>query len=902
MNNKRLITAALAVSMLFSAYPAAHAADETEYIYNEVYLLNKNEYSSAAQSFTMLDLKEYANRDFKDDVEGDHMGGWSDQGNNDLRDFTMFGVQKFYDVPFNIIDPGSNDGKSVLVLRGQGETVLPYKVEIPVNQTARGAYFLHTTAYGMGEGTEEAQYTFVYEDGTSAAMHLLDQVHLRDFWGAGDYDYYRTAWSQKRTSDNQLISFGIFALSNPHPEKVIKSIVLETSNQGGGAYVMILGITLTSGGPYLPDIGEYDPINPPTVNWIRTAGERDVISGSPLDNTFFLDAPAGKHGKLLSEGNGFVFEDGTPAKFWGVNLNFTDSFKDPGICDKTVEGIAKCGYNLVRFDDLPQNISAEQEKILAYLIEKFMEKGIYTYICVNNSHNIADFFSPQSIVRQKNDLKRLLEIRLSNGETLAECGGVVMLEFIGSCSLLDYSAGMDTDFLGEDEDKQLLKQLFNEWLAKKYIKTTELKKAWEVDGVAVNEWETLEKQSVELPGWWKYSLYTKQRKQDIREFLAYLQTECYNQLKDYALSIGFKNVCTMNSNNWEKNSAADSYMNSGTDFTARNIVWANPYGSRRYGDKAWIYKYDSMLKDDRLGIVGEAAASDYANTPLVISEWAYSVSDPYFSEGSLMLAAFSAKQGWNPITYTYMQEKYSDENKLSDFYSVYNNPVNRTLAVSAARVFFATDRISRQKNVSVSRADVFSSDDVIGNSEFLNADASIEVCDKNMNTPKSALALKNNDGTIFTDREKGLFMLDSEGAQAVTGFKNGEFDLTNISYNIDNHFSTVILTSNNGKKITDSDSLLLSAVGAVRNSAMQYNGNVVKNVGTAPVIVEAITGTVKLRLPDEWKIYALSEKGERMEEIQYYKNSNGEIVFNINKYYQKKAQKSYNFEIVRRRK
>ena len=64
------------------------------------------------------------NRDIKDEIEGDGTGGWSDQGDNDLRMFDQFGAQEMLGVPFDFVNPALNGGKAVLALRGQNDEEL----------------------------------------------------------------------------------------------------------------------------------------------------------------------------------------------------------------------------------------------------------------------------------------------------------------------------------------------------------------------------------------------------------------------------------------------------------------------------------------------------------------------------------------------------------------------------------------------------------------------------------------------------------------------------------------------------------------------------------------------------------------------------------------------------------
>ena len=75
----------------------------------------------------------------------------------------------------------------------------------------------------------------------------------------------------------------------------------------------------------LPDGGRVAPSpeerygSSDTKGWFRDALSWD---DSPIDLSFLnaQERPAGRHGILKANGNQFIFEDGTPARFWGANL------------------------------------------------------------------------------------------------------------------------------------------------------------------------------------------------------------------------------------------------------------------------------------------------------------------------------------------------------------------------------------------------------------------------------------------------------------------------------------------------------------------------------------------------------------------------------------------------------
>lgn len=106
----------------------------------EVSLENIPEKSKA---FYPISLESAANRNFKDEKEGDGRGGWTDQGENSLFDFPT-GAVTFLGIPFQISD---KKNAQCVVLRGQNHSAYPTQVTIPVHQKAKALYFLHAAAW-----------------------------------------------------------------------------------------------------------------------------------------------------------------------------------------------------------------------------------------------------------------------------------------------------------------------------------------------------------------------------------------------------------------------------------------------------------------------------------------------------------------------------------------------------------------------------------------------------------------------------------------------------------------------------------------------------------------------------------------------------------------------------------
>lgn len=133
-----------------------------------------------------------------------------------------------------------------------------------------------------------------------------------------------------------------------------------------------------------------------TSSWFPLAIENDHSPGSPLGMEDWLDKPAGKRGFVRMKGKDFVFEDGTPVKFWGVNTCTATPTEE--YFDKWAGRLAKYGVNVARIvafgrPDYPNmwahyvkiqdtndgmKFSEEAMKLFDYGFAAFKKQGIYS--------------------------------------------------------------------------------------------------------------------------------------------------------------------------------------------------------------------------------------------------------------------------------------------------------------------------------------------------------------------------------------------------------------------------------------------------------------------------------------------------------------------------------------------
>jgi hypothetical protein len=144
---------------------------------------NLKEGVSAPRNFFYIDISKQANMGFKDKVAGDRKGGWTDQGANDLRNIPT-GIHYFTDIPFKIIKPSTNHGKSCIVLCGTPRTYFPKEVKgIPVGASPKRLYFLQALGWDAIPGQAVAIYRINYSDGTTREVPVKVGIDVRGWWG-----------------------------------------------------------------------------------------------------------------------------------------------------------------------------------------------------------------------------------------------------------------------------------------------------------------------------------------------------------------------------------------------------------------------------------------------------------------------------------------------------------------------------------------------------------------------------------------------------------------------------------------------------------------------------------------------------------------------------------------------
>ena len=225
------------------------------------------------KNFFKVDLRPFVNWSHIDAQPWDEKE-WLDWGsNNDLRRMPRGDVQ-FEEVPFQVIDPATNGGKSIVMVTGKGYGVqeqLPNRsAQIAVGRTAASLTFLRTNIGGgldpgyrilyegdryltipldaMGNGSRNYACYGCYGPGAASREPTENDGHYNSkslYHQMVNYFslFFRIAWLGT-TGAGDPVKVTMHEWVNPYPERVIKSVsIICPEGHGSGRSEVLFAIT-----------------------------------------------------------------------------------------------------------------------------------------------------------------------------------------------------------------------------------------------------------------------------------------------------------------------------------------------------------------------------------------------------------------------------------------------------------------------------------------------------------------------------------------------------------------------------------------------------------------------------------------------------------------------------------
>jgi hypothetical protein len=307
-----------------------------------------------AKEFFKVDMRPSCNWSHIDPLPGDDKD-WLDWGpNNDLRRMPR-GDVAFEEVPFHVVDPATNGGKSIVMVAGKADGALAKlprrSADIAVGRTAASLVFLRTNVEGgylpgyrityegdryltvpldaMGNGSSGYACYGLYGPDQASPAPRPDDIHQNAkalyHRMVGYYSiFFRLAWLGT-TEAGDPVKITMHEWVNPYPERVIKSVsVLCPEGRGSGRIEALFAITGVAPTPRDLDLWKGVQRHP-----LVPVNEVEI---EPADTP------------VIPEDGQWVVKEGEDAKFQNPALfyNYADSKEDP-VC--SVRGFTTGDYH-----------------------------------------------------------------------------------------------------------------------------------------------------------------------------------------------------------------------------------------------------------------------------------------------------------------------------------------------------------------------------------------------------------------------------------------------------------------------------------------------------------------------------------------------------------------------------
>ncbi len=483
-----------------------------------------------------------------------------------------------------------------------------------------------------------------------------------------------------------------------------------------------------------------------TTGWYPFAYNLKDATLENIDLSGILEAPAGQHGFLTinSEGH-FAFADGKRIRFFGTVLGGAQTSPDHKTAEIMAARLAKYGINMVRFHcpdaaygqliDYKKGSSryfdAEALDRYDYLFAQFKKHGIYSYFDLLDyrefkpSDGIKDAAQMQSHwVRSMKAAsmfdKRMLELQKEYATNLlthknpytglryVDDPALAIQEITNENSLFYIQFGS----LLLPSYMQDLRQLWNEWLLKKYNNRDGLVRAWtnEKGECALMANEDPANGSVTFPNTNLYADTSKEpftgpkspaRLNSMTKFLYDLQVNYYKEMTSHLKSIGLK--CPITGTNQDFSDASNA-ANGVCEATTRNNYWCLSNASSGKVN----YINDPMVRSNiakRANPIANVASSTVNGKPMLMPELNFPWPNEWRAECLPLMASYAMLQDWDGLLYF---NYAADANALTSFPNG-SDPVRWGEVPLAALIFHRGD-ISAARNsidVGVSSTDLY---------------------------------------------------------------------------------------------------------------------------------------------------------------------------------------------------
>lgn len=467
-------------------------------------------------------------------------------------------------------------------------------------------------------------------------------------------------------------------------------------------------------------------------DWIPLQLELDIQPGSALDfsGMGWQDAPAGKHGWLLTDADGrFVFEQqpDKPVRFYGVNLCFSAHYITHQQSDQLADRLARLGYNALRLHHHERELTepsegrlrmnADKLDQLDYLVAACIRRGIYvtTDLFVSRPVDVAPFL-PEGVDSRHDAMNRFKVLAALNPaafenwkafsrqwlEHVNPYTGRAYKDEPGLAWLALINEGNLTNFVSLAKDIPDYQQAWNRWLLQQYGDRDSLADAW---GSLLSDGQDPQRGNVPLDG----SVYGQDRRaRDLILFLTQVEHDFLIRATEFLREeLGAKALLT-NMNGWT-NHVVSQQVRADMDYVDDHFYVDHP----RWLEQSW--RLPSRC-DNVSPVAGGASGGRHLaftrllDKPFTVSEYNYSGPGRYRGVGGILTGALGAIQDWDAIwrfAYSHNRDHLFQPGRM-DYFNMASDPLSQAAERASICLFLRGDMQPAPHSVAI----LMTSDDV----------------------------------------------------------------------------------------------------------------------------------------------------------------------------------------------
>lgn len=623
-------------------------------------------------------------------------------------------------------------------------------------------------------------------------------------------------------------------------------------------------------------------------NWRKIHVPYSVDKGSVLDfsQLGFLDAPAGKYGRVIVNNGHFAFADrpDTPVRFYGTNIYDAICYQDREGAERLADTLAAYGYNALRIHHYDRNLVCHPESgwtdldpgkldQLNYLVKCLKAKGIYLLIDLHTTRlGLLNRQGMMSILHEpemRRNWERFAANLMNTPNPYTGIAWKYEPSLIGICPVNENSPIF---FAGNS-------------------------------GAVKSEYQNFPE-----------GLSPEEKQRAFVKFVVESQKRHYPEVKTFLRKLGVQAPLTDQN---VSSTVAMALMRNACDYVDNHFYWAH-VNSTRGTEAKYIQSVpvDSAMQSfigSQSGFyLPDAFAARILGKPYMISEFNFCAANPYRAEGGALVGAYAALQDWDALFrfgfaahpgqiqhewHTVGFDTVGDPMKyLSDrlgillFLRKDVRPAKEVLPIAVPENYtdsqskWFSARIGGLYSPALSHWGFVSRiGSVVGESGPFPADLE-EPFDTTIGKIRSYLGTRSGSidmarllaisttGELTLDGRKGTFLIDTPRTAAVVSAKDGKYSAGPLTADIRRGFALVSASSLEETPLADSGRILLFHLTNVQNFAQRFTDStmaVMESWGEVPHVVRRGTAGIQLVLAPgaEPVVYGIDLNGRRIGKI-----------------------------------